>query len=183
MKTCFFAIALMVLASQYVGAFCFEEAGETYGVSPQLLWAIAKTESNFNPTAVNYNRNGSFDYGVMQINSSWYRELGHQRWMNLNDACYNVKVGAWILSQCISDTGTPGEPSAATTECQMTQGCDTRAGSTGLSKQAKEAAMGTNERGAIHIIFLVVLAPALFGALFLIVAISKRDSRQTPRKP
>lgn len=95
----------MVLASQYVGAFCFEEAGETYGVSPQLLWAIAKTESNFNPTAVNYNRNGSFDYGVMQINSYWYRELGHQRWMNLNDACYNVKVGAWILSQCVQRYG------------------------------------------------------------------------------
>jgi soluble lytic murein transglycosylase-like protein len=104
-KKCLFAIVLTVLASQYVGAFCFEEAGETYGVSPQLLWAIAKTESNFNPSAINYDRNGSFDYGVMQINSYWYRELGHQRWINLDDACYNVKVGAWILSQCVQRYG------------------------------------------------------------------------------
>ena len=105
MKKYLFAIALMILASQHVYAFCFEEAGEKYGVSPQLLWAIAKTESNFNPTAVNYNRNGSFDYGLMQINSSWYKELGRERWMNLRDACYNAKVGAWILDRCIRRYG------------------------------------------------------------------------------
>ena len=106
----------------YVCAFCFEEAGEKYGVSPQLLWAIAKTESHFNPSAVNYNRNGSFDYGLMQVNSSWYGELGRERWMRLGDACYNVQVGAWILSQCISDTDTPGRPLAATTEFQKIRG-------------------------------------------------------------
>lgn len=104
-KVCLFAVILVALASQYVGAFCFEEAGEKYGVSPQLLWAIAKTESNFNPTAASYNRNGSFDYGLMQINSSWYRELGRERWMRLGDACYNVSVGAWILDQCIRRYG------------------------------------------------------------------------------
>lgn len=97
--------AFIFIASQTVCAFCFEEAGERYGVSPRLLWAIAKTESNFNPTAVNHNKNGSFDYGVMQINSSWYWELGHERWMLLNDACYNVNVGAWILSRCVQRHG------------------------------------------------------------------------------
>jgi soluble lytic murein transglycosylase-like protein len=100
-----FGITFVLLASQYVFAYCFEEAGERYGVSPQLLWAIAKTESNFNASAVNYNNNGSFDYGVMQINSSWYRELGADRWMRLGDACYNVNVGAWILSKCVQRYG------------------------------------------------------------------------------
>ncbi|OPY84724.1 MAG: Transglycosylase SLT domain protein [Syntrophorhabdus sp. PtaU1.Bin153] len=99
------AVAFVLLAAQCVSAFCFEEAGERYGVSPQLLWAIAKTESNFNATAVNYNRNGSFDYGVMQINSSWYRELGTDRWMRLGDACYNINAGAWILSKCVQRYG------------------------------------------------------------------------------
>jgi soluble lytic murein transglycosylase-like protein len=100
-----FVIAFVLLASQHVSAYCFEEAGERYGVSPQLLWAIAKTESNFNATAVNHNNNGSFDYGVMQINSSWYRELGTERWIRLGDACYNVNVGAWILSRCVRRHG------------------------------------------------------------------------------
>jgi soluble lytic murein transglycosylase-like protein len=104
-RTCLLAITLVLLASHHVHAFCFEEAGEKYGVSPQLLWAIAKTESHFNPAAVNYNTNGSFDYGVMQVNSSWYGALGHERWMRLGDACYNVQVGAWILSQCVQRYG------------------------------------------------------------------------------
>jgi soluble lytic murein transglycosylase-like protein len=104
-RTCFLAVALALLTFHHVCAFCFEEAGEKYGVSPQLLWAIAKTESHFNPRAVNYNQDGSFDYGVMQINSSWYAALGHERWMHLGDACYNVQVGAWILSQCIQRYG------------------------------------------------------------------------------
>jgi soluble lytic murein transglycosylase-like protein len=105
MRTCLFAVVLVVLTVQHLYAFCFEEAGEKYGISPQLLWAIAKTESHFNPTAVNYNRNGSFDYGVMQVNSSWYKELGRERWVRLGDACYNVQVGAWILSQCVQRYG------------------------------------------------------------------------------
>ena len=57
------------------------------------------------PSAVNYNKNGSFDYGLMQVNSSWYGELGYERWTRLGDACYNVQVGAWILSQCIQRYG------------------------------------------------------------------------------
>jgi soluble lytic murein transglycosylase-like protein len=104
-RRCLLGLILVVLASQHVWAFCFEEAGERYRVSPQLLWAIAKTESNLNPTAVNYNKNGSFDYGLMQINSSWYGQLGHHRWMHLDDACFNVQVGAWILSQCVQRYG------------------------------------------------------------------------------
>lgn len=98
-------LILVIFSIQHAGAYCFEEAGLEYGISPELLWAIAKTESAFNARAVHYNANGSFDYGLMQINSSWYKELGRERWMHLNDGCYNVKVGAWILDQCIRRYG------------------------------------------------------------------------------
>ena len=100
-NTYVFIITVILLFPSLSLSFCFEEAGEEYGISPQLLWAIAKNESNFNPHAVNRNNNGSFDFGLMQINSSWYDKLGHDRWMMLGDACYNVKTGAWILSQCM----------------------------------------------------------------------------------
>lgn len=86
-------------------AFCFEEAGAIYRISPQLLWAIAKVESSFNPSAMNRNANGSYDYGLMQINSSWQKILGEELWAFLGDSCLNVKVGAWILAQCMKRHG------------------------------------------------------------------------------
>lgn len=67
--------------------------------------AIAKVESNFRPSAINWNHNGTYDFGLMQINSSWYKVLGHERWMMLSDPCYNVRVAAWILKQCIMKHG------------------------------------------------------------------------------
>jgi soluble lytic murein transglycosylase-like protein len=88
-------------------AFCYEEAGSRYGISPNLLYAISKGESSFNPIAINYNTNGSYDYGLMQINSSWeptLRKLGIP-WAVLANPCANVMVGAWVLSQCIRDYG------------------------------------------------------------------------------
>jgi len=43
----------------------FDIAGQMYGINPLLLKAIARIESNFNPTAVHWNVNGSYDYGIM----------------------------------------------------------------------------------------------------------------------
>lgn len=84
--------------------FCFEEAAATYGIHPNLLWAIAYIESRFNPRAINKNKNNTYDYGIMQINSSWYNVLKND-WQYLSDPCYNIKVGAWILSNCIEKHG------------------------------------------------------------------------------
>ncbi|WP_215906652.1 lytic transglycosylase domain-containing protein [Geomonas propionica] len=99
------AAALMLLAATDASAFCFEEAGMEYGINPQILRAIAKVESNFNPSAINYNSNGTYDYGLMQINSSWAPTIGKQRWSSLGDACNSVKTGAWILSMCMEKYG------------------------------------------------------------------------------
>ncbi len=86
-------------------AFCFEEAGEIYGISPLLLRAIAEVESNLNPVAINWNANGTYDYGLMQINSSWAQAMGLENWFRLGEPCFNVKVGAWILARCIQRYG------------------------------------------------------------------------------
>lgn len=81
-------------------AFCFETAGQRYGVSPQLLKAIAQQESSLNPLAYNSNRNGSVDMGLMQINSRWLPFLKQQGVspQDLWSPCTNVMVGAWILA-------------------------------------------------------------------------------------
>ena len=105
--TLVFLLCISVGSSNPAAAFCFEEAGNRYGISPQLLYAISKGESSFNPLAINYNTNGTYDYGLMQINSTWepaLRKLGIS-WNNLADPCTNVMVGAWVLSQCIRDYG------------------------------------------------------------------------------
>lgn len=87
---------------------CFIDAGEKYRIHPNLLWAIAKVESNFNYTAINKNLNGSYDIGIMQINSSWLpilKKHGLHDERFLWEPCYNIHVGAWILAQCIQKYG------------------------------------------------------------------------------
>lgn len=81
-------------------ATCWEVASESYGIPVNVLKAVAKTESGFNAKAHNGNSNGSYDVGIMQINSSWLPKLEKYGVTeeSLRDACTNVKVGAWILS-------------------------------------------------------------------------------------
>lgn len=102
----FFACIVCTLGtSAFAIEHCFEQAGSVYGINPLLLYSIAKIESNFNPCAMNKNKDGSYDYGIMQINTRWYRHLGQAGWANLIDPCYNIHVGAWILRQCIDRHG------------------------------------------------------------------------------
>jgi soluble lytic murein transglycosylase-like protein len=68
----FFAITLIAALPARA---CWEQAGERYGLSPELLYAIARTESGLDPQAVGRNRNGSRDIGLMQINSVWLPRL------------------------------------------------------------------------------------------------------------
>ena len=98
---------LFLLIPAVAFCFCFEDAGRYYGVSPHLLWAIAKVESNFNPRAINRNKNGTYDIGLMQINSSWFAYLKKHGIdpSLLWEPCYNVYVGAMVLRHCIDTYG------------------------------------------------------------------------------
>ncbi|HGS4617197.1 TPA: lytic transglycosylase domain-containing protein [Vibrio cholerae] len=82
---------------------CWIEAGIKYQVDPWLLYSIAEQESSLNPFAINDNRNGSRDVGLMQINSFWFPELEKYgiSEQSLFDPCVSIHVGAWILSQSI----------------------------------------------------------------------------------
>jgi len=96
---------LLILLPVSAGAFCFDEAGKEYGISSLLLMSIARVESGLDSRAVNTNRNGSSDLGLMQINSAWIDVLSLKREELITDPCYNVKTGAGILRRCIDAHG------------------------------------------------------------------------------
>ena len=99
------AALLLVATGAHADALCFDEAGALYDINPLILRAIAKVESNYKTRAINWNRNGTYDFGVMQINSSWASSLGMERWSTLGDSCSNIKTGAMILATCMKKYG------------------------------------------------------------------------------
>lgn len=86
---------------------CWEQAAERYGLSSELLYAIARTESGLDPLAVGHNRNGSRDIGLMQINSAWLPRLQAHgiAERDLYDPCTSIDVGAWILAGNVQRLG------------------------------------------------------------------------------
>ena len=113
-------------------AFCFEDAGALYGVSPDLLRAVAMVESSMKPSAMNLGhskRTQSHDIGLMQINSRWlkskqFKSLGYVE-AHLLDACTNVKVGAWIMAHSFRAHGMNWEAVGAyNAACTSLKGAD-----------------------------------------------------------
>jgi soluble lytic murein transglycosylase-like protein len=101
---------LFLLCAPAYAQTCWEQAAQRYGVAANLLYAIARVESHVNPQAVNWThfaRTGSYDIGLMQINSAHLRSLArygiHER--DLYDPCTNIHVGAWLLAQTLSRHG------------------------------------------------------------------------------
>ena len=99
-------VALALLAAGRAHA-CWEEAAARYGVSSELLYAIARTESDMNPAAIGRNRDGSRDLGLMKINSTWLpalapRGIGERE---LLEPCTNIQVAAWILAGNVQRLG------------------------------------------------------------------------------
>jgi soluble lytic murein transglycosylase-like protein len=104
MKKLKWLVLLFVLIGQSAHANCWNKASEYYHVDPWLLLAIAKVESGMNPYAIGKNRDGSYDVGLMQINSSHFDELklmGIDEQRLLSEPCTSIMVGASILSKMI----------------------------------------------------------------------------------
>ena len=84
---------------------CINRAAITYFVPAKVIISVLETENGKNGQA-KPNKNGTIDYGVMQINSVWLKKIEHYGYnakMIQYNPCANVAVGTWILSQRIAD--------------------------------------------------------------------------------
>jgi soluble lytic murein transglycosylase-like protein len=88
---------------------CWQDASEKYSVPIDLLYSIARVETgNRGKIVSRANDNGTYDIGLMQINSSHLPQLakyGITEKKLINDSCLNLHIGAWILADSIARNG------------------------------------------------------------------------------
>ena len=93
-------------------AACLLIASQTYQIPPGVMLGIMQVEGGRVGQEVR-NTNGSYDLGIMQINTIWLPELSKKwnstpttvrRWLR-DDGCANIAVSAWILRNRINLTG------------------------------------------------------------------------------
>jgi len=70
-----------------------------YHIDSKLVMAVIDSESEGNPNAVNRNKNGSTDHGLMQINSINHKWLSEELGItDFHDPSQNIQAGCYILS-------------------------------------------------------------------------------------
>lgn len=86
---------------------CWVMAANRFKLDPFLLYSMAYVESGFNPYAIGRNKNGSYDLGLMQINSTWKPTLKSYGidMKDLYNPCVSIHVGAWVLAHNVKRFG------------------------------------------------------------------------------
>ncbi len=78
-----------------------QEVSQKYSIPMELILAIIKQESNFNPMAYNKNKDGTEDRGLMQVNYKHNIRLMKEYGIDNPDGLYdietNIELGARIL--------------------------------------------------------------------------------------
>ncbi len=86
---------------------CIEASARFNALPPALLIAVRQQEGG-RVGAWRHNADGSFDYGVMQINSLWLPVLapeGYTAAALTYDSCASIAASAWIMAQALSTHG------------------------------------------------------------------------------
>ena len=75
-----------------------------YSVDRNLVFALIRVESNFDSNAVNYNKNGSVDRGLCQLNSNSFPELSNAQFFNeYVNISKSVEYMSFLLSMYNND--------------------------------------------------------------------------------
>ena len=83
---------------------CINQAAYEYHVSAKVIIAVLNVEGGKVGLA-HRNKNGTYDLGPLQINTSWWPTLYHYEITPsdvLFNPCINVRVGTWILGKSIA---------------------------------------------------------------------------------
>lgn len=104
MKTIIYYLSIILFLSPVIAqASCLSSAAIRWDVPEIILEAIIINESGGKPDARNINKNGSHDYGLMQINTINIDPLKSQGIIKNKQAlmqpCTNIEAGAYLLSQ------------------------------------------------------------------------------------
>lgn len=79
---------------------CADQASHAFGVPIEVIHVILEVEGGWAGAEIR-NTNGSYDLGVMQINTQWLRKLsrfGVTRADIRDNVCVNISVGTWLLA-------------------------------------------------------------------------------------
>lgn len=99
----------MPLALPYLA--CMLQAAQYYALPPRVLPSIQAVEGGA-PGTVHRNADGSFDLGVMQVNTLWVGPIAARIHETpdavlarlTNDACFNIAAAALILRGYLNET-------------------------------------------------------------------------------
>lgn len=83
---------------------CMALVAQIYGLPPRVLPSIQRIEGG-RPGLVSPNRNGSEDYGIMQVNSIWLPTLSRYSRLDeatvrdrlVNQNCFNIAAAGLIM--------------------------------------------------------------------------------------
>lgn len=82
---------------------CIDKASRDFSVPSVVIESIIEVEGGKVGTK-SKNSDGSYDYGIMQINTWWFRHGPLRKQYNVsieevtNNACINIYIGTWILA-------------------------------------------------------------------------------------
>lgn len=89
-----------------VTEYCLNQAAKRFSLPEILLKSILEVEAG-KVGELRINKNGTYDIGPMQINSSWLNKFNGyvSKEDILYNGCTNLQVGAWILRYNIDKAG------------------------------------------------------------------------------